>query len=307
MQDRPRILIVDDVPENIEVLGELLADNFDLQCAFSGPEALELAAELPDLILLDVLMPGMDGFEVCACLKATAATAEIPVIFITAKNDPEAEMAAFAAGAVDFITKPVNPVTARARIQTHLTLKRQKDLLRAQAMVDGLTGIANRRFFDERLLAEWGHVQRHQRSLAILMIDIDHFKGYNDHYGHQAGDNCLRRVATTLGASMQRAHDLAARYGGEEFICMLPECDLQGAITKAEALRAAVAALEIPHAASPTGDRLTLSIGVAATIPPSQASPDTLVAAADAQLYLAKQAGRNRVRAAPSLGCDPRI
>ncbi len=307
MQDRPRILIVDDVPENIEVLGEILTDNFDLQCAFSGPEALELAAELPDLILLDVLMPGMDGFEVCACLKATAATAEIPVIFITAKNDPEAEMAAFAAGAVDFITKPVNPVTARARIQTHLTLKRQKDLLRAQAMVDGLTGIANRRFFDERLLAEWRHVQRHQRSLAILMIDIDHFKGYNDHYGHQAGDNCLRRVATTLGASMQRAHDLAARYGGEEFICMLPECDLQGAITKAEALRAAVAALEIPHAASPTGDRLTLSIGVAATIPPSQASPDTLVAAADAQLYLAKQAGRNRVRAAPSLGCDPRI
>jgi len=307
VQDRPRILIVDDVPENIEVLGEILTDNFDLQCAFSGPEALELAAELPDLILLDVLMPGMDGFEVCACLKATAATAEIPVIFITAKNDPEAEMAAFAAGAVDFITKPVNPVTARARIQTHLTLKRQKDLLRAQAMVDGLTGIANRRFFDERLLAEWGHVQRHQRSLAILMIDIDHFKGYNDHYGHQAGDNCLRRVATTLGASMQRAHDLAARYGGEEFICMLPECDLQGAITKAEALRAAVAALEIPHAASPTGDRLTLSIGVAATIPPSQASPDTLVAAADAQLYLAKQAGRNRVRAAPSLGCDPRI
>jgi diguanylate cyclase (GGDEF)-like protein len=304
VQDRPRILIVDDVPENIEVLGEILTDNFDLQCAFSGPEALELAAELPDLILLDVLMPGMDGFEVCACLKATAATAEIPVIFITAKNDPEAEMAAFAAGAVDFITKPVNPVTARARIQTHLTLKRQKDLLRAQAMVDGLTGIANRRFFDERLLAEWRH---HQRSLAILMIDIDHFKGYNDHYGHQAGDNCLRRVATTLGASMQRAHDLAARYGGEEFICMLPECDLQGAITKAEALRAAVAALEIPHAASPTGDRLTLSIGVAATIPPSQASPDTLVASADAQLYLAKQAGRNRVRAAPSLGCDPRI
>ena len=307
MKDRPRILIVDDVPENIEVLGEILTDNFDLQCAFSGPEALELAAELPDLILLDVLMPGMDGFEVCACLKATAATAEIPVIFITAKNDPEAEMAAFAAGAVDFITKPVNPVTARARIQTHLTLKRQKDLLRAQAMVDGLTGIANRRFFDERLLAEWRHVQRYHRSLAILMIDIDHFKGYNDHYGHQAGDNCLRRVATTLGAHMQRAHDLAARYGGEEFICMLPECDLQGAISKAEALRAAVAALEIPHAASPSGDRVTLSIGVAATIPSSHSSPDTLVAAADAQLYQAKLAGSNRVRAAPCLECDPRV
>ena len=304
MQDRPRILIVDDVPENVEVLGEILADNYDIQCAFSGPEALELAADLPDLILLDVLMPGMDGFEVCACLKANAATAEIPVIFITAKNNPEAEMAAFAAGAVDFITKPVNPVTARARIQTHLTLKQQKDLLRAQAMVDGLTGIANRRFFDERLLAEWRHVQRHQRPLAILMIDIDHFKGYNDHYGHQAGDNCLRRVAVTLSASMQRAHDLAARYGGEEFICMLPECDIEGAISRAEALQAAVAALEIPHAASPTGDHLTLSIGVASTIPSSKSHPDSLVSAADAQLYQAKLAGRDRVCAAPCLECD---
>ncbi|NCA88427.1 MAG: diguanylate cyclase [Gammaproteobacteria bacterium] len=299
MQDRPRILIVDDVPENIEVLGEILADNYDIQCAFSGPEALELAVDRPDLILLDVLMPGMDGLEVCACLKANAATAEIPVIFITAKNNPEAEIAAFAAGAVDFITKPVNPVTARARIQTHLTLKQQKDLLRAQAMVDGLTGIANRRFFDERLLAEWRHLQRHQRPLALLMIDIDHFKAYNDHYGHQAGDNCLRRVATTLGASMQRAHDLAARYGGEEFVCMLPECDLEGAATKAEAVRLAVATLAIPHAASPSGDQVTLSIGVAAAIPSLQTHPDTLVSAADAQLYQAKVEGRDRVRAAP--------
>ena len=299
MQDRPRILIVDDVPENIEVLGEILADNYDIQCAFSGPEALELAVDRPDLILLDVLMPGMDGFEVCACLKANAATAEIPVIFITAKNNPEAEIAAFAAGAVDFITKPVNPVTARARIQTHLTLKQQKDLLRAQAMVDGLTGIANRRFFDERLLAEWRHLQRHQRPLALLMIDIDHFKAYNDHYGHQAGDNCLRRVATTLGASMQRAHDLAARYGGEEFVCMLPECDLEAAATKAEAVRLAVATLAIPHAASPSGDQVTLSIGVAAAIPSLQTHPDTLVSAADAQLYQAKVEGRDRVRAAP--------
>ena len=300
MQDRPRILIVDDVPENIEVLGEILGDNFDLQCAFSGPEALELAADLPDLVLLDVLMPGMDGFEVCACLKADAATAEIPVIFITAKNDPEAEIAAFDAGGVDFITKPVNPVTARARIQTHLTLKRQKDLLRAQAMVDGLTGIANRRFFDERLLAEWRHLQRHHRPLALLMIDIDHFKAYNDHYGHQAGDNCLRRVATTLNAAMLRAHDLAARHGGEEFVCMLPECDLAGAISKAEALRAAVAALEIPHAASSIGAQVSLSIGVAATIPSLQALPDTLLAAADAQLHQAKMAGRDRVCATPA-------
>ncbi len=295
MSERPKILIVDDVPENIEVLGEILADGHDILCAFSGREALDLAGEGPDLILLDVMMPDMDGYETCARLKADAATADIPIIFITAKTSPEDETAGFAAGAVDFITKPVNRATVRARIRTHLTLKRQSDLLRAQAMIDGLTGIANRRYFDERLYAEWRHELRHQLPLALLMIDIDHFKLYNDHYGHQAGDNCLRQVATTLKASLSRPHDLAARYGGEEFVCLLAECDLKGVIAKAEGLRAAVAGLAIPHATSPTADIITLSIGVAVTIPMVGTSPDNLIEAADAQLYLAKQAGRNRV------------
>jgi len=305
MSDRPKILIVDDVPENIEVLGEILADGHDILCAFSGREALDLAGEGPDLILLDVMMPDMDGYETCARLKADAATADIPIIFITAKTSPEDETAGFAAGAVDFITKPVNRATVRARIKTHLTLKRQSDLLRTQAMIDGLTGIANRRYFDERLYAEWRHELRHQLPLALLMIDIDHFKLYNDHYGHQAGDNCLRQVATTLKAGLSRPHDLVARYGGEEFVCLLAECDLEGAITKAEGLRATVAGLAIPHAISPTADIITLSIGVAVTIPMVGTSPDNLIAAADAQLYLAKQAGRNRVSGSNGPLLDP--
>jgi len=304
MQERPKILIVDDVPENVEVLGEILADGYDIQCAFSGIEALELAADEPDLILLDVMMPGMDGFEVCARLKADAATADIPVIFVTARSSPEDETAAFEAGAMDFITKPVNRATVRARIKTHLTLKHQNDQLRSQALLDGLTGLANRRYFDERLQAEWRHVQRHQRCLAILMIDIDYFKPYNDCYGHLVGDTCLRQVAGVLKAGMHRAHDLAARYGGEEFICLLPECDLDGAITKAEALRAAVEGLALPHAASPLAPILTLSIGAAATLPVAHLNPERLVATADAMLYQAKQAGRNRVLGTTQLVAD---
>ena len=169
MSQRPKILIVDDVPENVEILGEILADTHDILCAFSGEEALALAVEEPDLILLDVMMPGMDGYEVCARLKADAATATIPVIFVTAKTSPEDETAGFAAGAVDFVTKPVNRDTVQARIRTHLRLKHQSDRLRAQAMIDDLTGIPNRRYFETRLLDAWRHAQRHQAPLALLL------------------------------------------------------------------------------------------------------------------------------------------
>ncbi len=301
MPKRPMILIVDDVPENVEILGEILADDHDILCAFSGEEALALAVEEPDLILLDVMMPGMDGFEVCTRLKADAATAAIPVIFVTAKTSPGDETAGFAAGAVDFVTKPVNRDTVQARIRTHLRLKYQSDLLRAQTMVDGLTGIANRRYFEIRLLAAWRHAQRHHTPLALLMMDLDHFASYNNLYGRQAGDSCLRRIAATLKAGMLRAHDLVARHGGEEFVCLLPECDLAGATAKAEALRAAVADLAIPHEASSTAAVPTLSLGVAAALPTAETRPDILVAAADALLSQAKLGGRNQVRSADSL------
>jgi diguanylate cyclase (GGDEF)-like protein len=264
--------------------------------ATSGAQALEICANNPpDLILLDVVMPEMDGLEVCRRLKADPLTANIPVIFITGQTDPADETRGFETGAVDFITKPVNPAVVRARVKTHLTLKAQTDLLRSLVFIDGLTGVANRRRFDEALAAEWRHCRRNGAPLALLMIDIDFFKLYNDHYGHPAGDACLQTVGVTLKQAFGRSHDLVARYGGEEFACLMPECDRAGALAKAEALRVAIEQLAIPHAASPVAPGVTLSIGVAVVVPGDQDQPRDLVSLADHALYQAKKDGRNRV------------
>jgi diguanylate cyclase (GGDEF)-like protein len=166
--------------------------------------------------------------------------------------------------------------------------------LRSLVFIDGLTGVANRRHFDEALQAEWRRCRRNHMPLAVLMIDIDHFKRYNDHYGHQTGDACLQAVAGALQAAFGRAHDLVARYGGEEFVCLMPECDAAAGQAKAEELRRAVVALGIPHEASPTAGMVTISLGIAAAIPEGDAAAESLLAAADAALYAAKSGGRNR-------------
>jgi diguanylate cyclase (GGDEF)-like protein len=222
------------------------------------------------------------------------------VIFVTARSDPADETLALETGGVDFITRPVNPAVVRARVKTHLTLKAQSDFLRSLAFIDGLTGLANRRRFDEALVAEWRHCRRRGVQLALLMIDIDHFKRYNDHYGHLAGDACLRRVAAALRACLGRAHDLVARYGGEEFACLIPECDAETALARAGEIRTALKLLAIPHATSPTADRVTLSIGVACFCPGADDEPERLVTAADAALYEAKSRGRDRVELSPA-------
>ena len=221
-------------------------------------------------------------------------TSDILVIFVTAQTDPNDETRALETGGVDFIIKPVNPAVVRARVKTHLTLKFQNDLLRVLAFIDGLTGLANRRRFDETLQLESRRCRRNDAPLALLMIDIDHFKLYNDRYGHQAGDSCLQAVAATLKAAFGRAQDLVARYGGEEFVCLLPECDHAAAKPKADALVQAVAALGLPHESSPTAATLTISLGIAVIIPNVSRSPEDLVMAADAALYQAKQQGRNQ-------------
>ncbi|MDA0191766.1 MAG: diguanylate cyclase, partial [Proteobacteria bacterium] len=223
--------------------------------------------------------PGMDGIEVCRRLKADAALADIPIIFVTARSEPDEETRALEAGGVDFIAKPVNPAVVRARVRTHLTLKAQSDLLRSLVFVDGLTGVANRRRFDEALHDEWQHCRRAGAALTL----------------HLVGDACLKRIAAVLQAGLRRAGDVVARYGGEEFACLLPECDLPAGRAKADELCATVAALEIPHADSPTAQRVTLSVGVATMRPNGANDPTALVAAADAALYEAKRAGRNRV------------
>jgi diguanylate cyclase (GGDEF)-like protein len=293
----PRILVIDDTPENLTILEAILAREFDVQIANSGPMGLALARELaPELILLDVMMPGMDGYETLHRLQSDPLTSTIPVIFVTSLTSPADETRGLESGAVDFISRPVNAAVARARIRTHLTVKRQADLLRTLAFIDGLTGIANRRRFDEILESEWRYCRRTRSPLTLEMIDIDQFKQFNDEYGHQAGDACLREIAGVLKGGTGRSHDLAARYGGEEFVCLLPETDMAGARTKAEELKLAVENLAIPHRKSCVAAIVTISIGAATVIPDAETGYATLLATADAQLYEAKRAGRNQVR-----------
>ncbi|MBH9577935.1 diguanylate cyclase [Inhella proteolytica] len=295
----PRLLVVDDQPINIQALYRSFAADHQVFMATTGRQALQVAEQQrPDLILLDLELPDMDGLAVCQALKAQELTRDIPVIFVTAHGNDEVETRGLEAGAVDFIHKPINPAVVRARVRTHLTLKQQSDQLRRLAFIDGLTGLHNRRALDERLNAELRHAARTAQPLALAMIDVDFFKAYNDHYGHQAGDDALRAVAQALQRGMLRPVDLAARYGGEEFVCLLPETEAPGALAVAERLRAAVQALALPHARSSVAEVLTVSIGVAAWLASAgrpMLTPDTLLQAADAALYDAKHGGRNRV------------
>jgi diguanylate cyclase (GGDEF)-like protein len=300
-EDRPRILVVDDQPANVQALYQVFAADHQVFMATGGEQALALAAaRQPDVVLLDILMPGLDGLEVCARLKADEATRDIPVIFVTSYRDDEAEARGLDAGAVDFITKPINPRVVRARVRTHLTLKRQSDLLRQWVYIDGLTGIRNRRYFDERLTEEWGRAMRQDAPLSLLLIDVDHFKRYNDRHGHAEGDECLRRVAEVLRDALKRPADQLARYGGEEFACLLPDTIVPGALQFADQLVARVRSLAIPHGDSPVSPWVTVSVGLCTRLPglrPSHgATPATLLQEADAQLYRAKMDGRDRAR-----------
>jgi diguanylate cyclase (GGDEF)-like protein len=285
-----RVLIVDDEPANIQVLAEALP-GYDLRFATSATRALELALEQPpDLILLDVVMPGMSGFEALRWLKAEASTQHIPVIFVTSMTELADEELGFALGAVDYIMKPVSPAIVRARVRTHIELKRQRDLLAEHVALDGLTGIANRRRFDEELGRNWRAAQRSGQPLTLMLLDVDHFKRYNDFYGHSPGDECLRRVAEALHNAFSRGDDLAARYGGEEFALLLAGAD---ATRQAQRALAAVSALQIPHARSDCSLFVSVSVGAITTIAASGTSADAALTAADGLLYAAKDAGRD--------------
>lgn len=242
------VLIVDDVPVNIQVLAEALREEYRVRIAANGPNALAIAAsdDPPDVILLDVMMPEMDGYEVCRRLKNDPETKDIPVIFVTAKSSSEDEVLGLNIGAVDYITKPFSIPVVKARVRTQVQLKVRTELLERLAMVDGLTGIANRRSFDQNLEHEWKRATRNALPISVVMIDIDHFKNYNDNYGHGAGDVCLQQVAGALRSVIQRPADLVARYGGEEFAALLPETDVQGAEMIASAMREAVSSLKLP-------------------------------------------------------------
>lgn len=293
---KPRLLVVDDQPINIQVLYQVFGAEYQVFMATSGAQALEMCKKnQPDLILLDIVMPDMDGFEVCAKIKENPETRAIPVIFLTALNDAAEETRGLELGAVDFIAKPVNPAVVQARVRTHLTVKKQSDILRELAFLDGLTGVYNRRFFDQQLQVELARSIRTGNPLALIMLDIDYFKRYNDHYGHQAGDECLRQIALALKGCLRRPADLLARYGGEEFVCILPETDFDAALDLAASMEQTVRRLQIPHAGSEMAAIVTISLGVAGRGNDRLDSVETLMVVADKQLYQAKAAGRGRV------------
>jgi diguanylate cyclase (GGDEF)-like protein len=293
------ILVVDDVVENVDVLFHLLKADYTLAAARNGLKALRMVEKRPpDLILLDIMMPEMDGYEVCRRLKEKNATREIPIIFITSLSEAIDEARAFNLGAVDYITKPFQPIVVKARIRTHLNLKQKSDMLEAMVCLDGLTNIFNRRKFDRTLKQEWKRTFRNNRSLAMIMIDIDHFKLFNDHYGHIEGDECLKKVANVLHDALNRPGDFLARYGGEEFAVLLPETDMKGACHLAEKMRQIILDLKIANAQSTIAPYVSISLGVAVYQPSSDenfASPVDLIAAADSMLYAAKKNGRNQV------------
>jgi diguanylate cyclase (GGDEF)-like protein len=287
-----RILIVDDEPANVHVLAEALAGLYDVRFATDAARALALAtAEPVDLILSDVVMPGMDGFELLRRLKADPALQHVPVIFVTAMDEIDDEERGLLLGAVDYITKPIRPAIVRARVRTHIELKTQRDLLEQRALIDGLTGIANRRRFDQELDARWRAAQRSATPLSLVLIDVDHFKQFNDSYGHGAGDDCLRRVAGAIAACCSRSGDLAARYGGEEFALILPGAAAEPQLRR---LLQSIRGLGIPHRASSAADVVTASVGVVEVVPQAAATAQQALEQADRQLYAAKQEGRNR-------------
>lgn len=296
-QERAKVLIVDDVAENIQVLHNILSERYVTYFATNGEKALEIARrQEPDIVLLDVRMPGLDGYTVCRKLQADPATQNTPVIFVTALGDVDDETLGFECGGVDYITKPVSEPIVLARVGTHIKLKQQADALRRLSSMDGLTGIANRRRFDEMLATNWRRGSRTGGPLSLVMMDVDYFKQYNDNYGHQQGDDCLCAVARVLSERVKRVDDLVARHGGEEFVCLLPHTDQEGAKEIAESLVAGVRALQLPHVGSQVSEVVTLSAGVA-TITDFRTQPaEWLTHNADQALYAAKKNGRNQVR-----------
>lgn len=291
-----RVLIVDDEPINILILQEALKAEYQVLAVNNGRDVLTAVRQFkPDIILLDIIMPDMDGYEVCRALKTTSTLREIPVIFVSAKASEDDESIGLQMGAVDYLAKPINLAIVRQRVAIHLELKRQRDVLSRMALLDGLTGIPNRRSFDRRIKEEWRRSMRSGLYLSVTMIDIDMFKQYNDGYGHVAGDICLRRVARTLNSSLMRAGDFVARYGGEEFACVLPGLDADRLAQEAAALRACIEELKIPHKYSRVSRYVTISVGGVCCKPTQDVAPEALVTLADRQLYQAKVGGRNRV------------
>ena len=292
---KPTILVVDDMTTTLLLIHDLLKDTYEVKIAKSGTKALEIL-ESPndiDLILLDVEMPDINGYEVCKILKNNEQIKNIPIIFITGRTSQEDEEYGLNLGAIDYITKPFNKAIVKLRIKNYLNLKIKNDMLEKLSMYDGLTNIRNRRFFDETFEKTFSEIKRDKKSLAVLMIDIDFFKPYNDNYGHGQGDETLRKVAKALEKTIKRASDFVARYGGEEFVILLKDINKDGVEAVANNLLNAVRELKITHEFSKIENYVTVSIGVSYYNSSSDITKLELLLKADETLYNVKNSGRN--------------
>ncbi|MDR0858160.1 MAG: diguanylate cyclase [Oscillospiraceae bacterium] len=295
------ILIIDDSRLNILALSKILSADYSLFAAKSGAEGLAIAAKnRPDLILLDLMMPEMDGYEVFRRLLKQPETRDIPVIFVTSSPEQDNEEAALIMGAADYIIKPFSEGVIKARVRTQLKIIGAMREISRLTTVDGLTGIANRRGLNERLELEWARGLRECQPFSLLLLDIDDFKHYNDTYGHQQGDLLLMTLAQIFAVSVtHRKTDFAARYGGEEFCVILPNTELVPAKMIAERIRLRVEATKVPAITDSTIlTGATVSIGVACTIPGNVDTFDEVIMEADRNLYIAKAEGKNCIRAA---------
>lgn len=290
-----KILIVDDSPFQGAQLRDILIDEYDITVARTAEEGFDSAiSEDFSLILLDVVMPGMDGFTLLKKLQEESSTRSVPVIMITSLSDIEHEQLGFKLGAVDYISKPFNPLIAKARVNTHVKLYNYRKQVEYQSRTDQLTGIANRRQYDHDSIKKWKEAIRLQVPFTICMFDIDRFKAYNDTYGHPAGDKVIVSIAKTVSSYFHRSTDFFARYGGEEFIAILLGDSAKRSYEYLEEIRQAIEDLHIPHAPS-AGKWVTVSIGGVTVIPQSESIYDSYLEIADAMLYDAKRFGRNRV------------
>ena len=296
-QPLQRILVLDDDMDDLRTVLDQMSDcQVEFVRDFSALVTSALDHGMPDLVLVNTdLIGGLENTDWWRNSPDPNMDTTLPIIFLSNDKSTEAEVAAFEAGAADFIAKPLHPRVLRARLKMHLQARESQRQLNNIARVDALTGICNRREFDLRLMSEWSRGARTGHSLALLMIDVDKFKEYNDHYGHLRGDDCLVEVARVLKACTQRGSDLVARYGGEEFVALLPNSDLEGALTVAEDCLGALAEANIEHLHSSVAPRITISIGVAAMLPVHDRSSTMLIEQADVALYQAKQTGRNRI------------
>ena len=289
------LLIIDDEKTNLRILTHILGQDYNIYTATNGESGIKIARDnMPDLILLDILMPGMDGYQILSEIKKNEETRRIPVIFITGLNSDEDEEKGLALDAVDYITKPFNDKIVKLRVRNQVQVVNQLRTIEYMSMHDQLTKIPNRRSFDERLNMEWNRAKRELTSISILLADVDRFKSINDTYGHQQGDIVLQTLAKIFPRSLRRPADFVARWGGEEFVILLPNTPLAGATEVAEHIRSDIEKTEISCAGGLTLN-ITISIGVNSQVPERDSPLAQFISGADKALYAAKQEGRNKV------------